>query len=88
MENHARFMVICLPTDQRDVCHCISIGKRTTPIGENTRFYINSCSNHGDIFTKDPQAFLELDLQINCNEKLKLQLDDKIPFIFALWRIT
>ena len=66
MENHARFMVICLPTDQRDVCHRFSIGKRAAPIGKDTCVYIDSRSNHGDIFTKDSQAFLELDLQINC----------------------
>jgi hypothetical protein len=62
MENHVSIMVICLSTDQRDVCHCISIGKRATPIGKDTCVYIDPRSNHGDFFTKDPQAFLELDL--------------------------
>jgi hypothetical protein len=62
MENHVSIMVICLSTDQRDVCHCISIGKRAASIGKDACFHINSRSNHGDLFTKDPQTFLELDL--------------------------
>jgi hypothetical protein len=62
MENHVSFMVICVPTDKRDVRHRFSTCKRTAPIGEDTCVYIDSRSNHGNIFTKDPQAFLELDL--------------------------
>jgi hypothetical protein len=62
METHARVMVICLPFDQRDVCHCISIGKRAASIGKDACFHINSRSNHGDLFTVNPQTFLELDL--------------------------
>ena len=62
MENHVSIMVICLSTDQRDVCHCISIGKRAAPIDQDTCLYINSRSNHGDLFTVNPQTILELDL--------------------------
>jgi len=62
MENHARVMVICLPFDQRDVCHRFSIGKRAAPIGKGTCLYINSRSNYGYLFAVNPQTFLELDL--------------------------
>jgi hypothetical protein len=62
MENHVSIMVVCVSTDKRDVCHRFSIGKRATPIDQDTCFYINSRSNHGDIFTNNPQAILELDL--------------------------
>lgn len=64
MENHARVMVICLPTHKRDVCHRFSTCKRATPIGKDTCVYIDSRSNHGDLFTTHSQTFLELDLQI------------------------
>ena len=62
MENHVGVMVICLPIDKRDVCTGFSTGKRTASIGEDACIYIDSRSYHGNIFTKDPQAFLELDL--------------------------
>ncbi len=62
MENHAGVMVVCVPTYKRDVCHRFSTCKGTASIGEDTCVYFDSRSNHGDIFTKDPQAFLELDL--------------------------
>ena len=62
MENHVGVMVVCLPTHKRDVCHRFSTCKRAASIGKNTCFYLNSYTNHGNIFTKDPQAFLELDL--------------------------
>lgn len=62
MENHVGLMVICLPIDKRDVCPRFSTGKRTASIGKDTCVYIDSRSNYGDIFTKDSQAFLDLDL--------------------------
>jgi hypothetical protein len=62
MENHVGIMVICLSTDKPDVCPRFPPRKRTAPISKDTCVYIDSRSNHGDIFTKDPQAFLELDL--------------------------
>ncbi|MEI8117508.1 MAG: hypothetical protein WCH03_08210 [Flavobacteriia bacterium] len=62
MENHARVMVICLPFDQRDVCHRFSIGKRAAPIGKDACFHIDFGSNYGDLFTINPQTFLVLDL--------------------------
>jgi hypothetical protein len=55
-------MVICLSIDKRDVCTGFSTGKRTASIGEDACIYIDSRSYHGNIFTKDPQAFLDLDL--------------------------
>jgi hypothetical protein len=55
-------MVICLPFDQRDVCHRFSIGKRAAPIAKDACFHIDFGSNYGDLFTINPQTFLELDL--------------------------
>lgn len=62
MENNVGLMVICLSIDKRHVRHRFSTCKRTAPIGEDACIYIDSRSYHGNIFTKDPQAFLELDL--------------------------
>jgi len=62
MENHARVMVVCLPTHKRDVCPRFPIGERATPIGKDTCVYIDFGSNYGDLFTINPQTFLELDL--------------------------
>ena len=50
MENHVGIMVICLSIDKPDVCHCFSTRKRTTPTDQDTCIYINSSSNHGDLF--------------------------------------
>jgi hypothetical protein len=62
MENHVGVMVVCLPTYKRDVCHRFSTRKGTASIGEDAGVYVDSCTDHGNIFTKNPQAFLELDL--------------------------
>jgi hypothetical protein len=62
MENHVGVMVVCLPTYKRDVCHRFSTRKGTASIGEDAGVYLDSRPNYGHIFTKDPQAFLELDL--------------------------
>jgi hypothetical protein len=62
MENHARVMVICLPAHKRDVCPRFSTRERATPIDQDPCFYLDSRSSHGDIFTNDTQAFLDLDL--------------------------
>ncbi len=62
MENHVGIMVVCLPTHKRDVCTRFSTRERATPIDQDTCLYLDPRSNHGDIFTNDPQAFLELDL--------------------------
>lgn len=62
MENHARVMVICLPTDKCDVCHRFSIGKRATSIVKDACFHIDFGPNYGDLFAINPQTFLELDL--------------------------
>ncbi|MEN9987184.1 MAG: hypothetical protein RLZZ585_223 [Bacteroidota bacterium] len=62
MENHVGIMVVCLPTHKHDVCTRFSTGERAAPIDQDTCLYLDPRSNHGDIFTNDPQAFLELDL--------------------------
>ena len=62
MENHVSIMVICLPTDQRDVCHRFSIGQRATSTCKDTCVYIDFGSNYGNLFAVNPQTFLELDL--------------------------
>jgi hypothetical protein len=62
MENHVGIMVVCLPTHKRDVRTRFSTRERATPIDQDTCLYLDPRSNHGDIFTNDPQAFLELDL--------------------------
>jgi len=76
MENHARVMVICLSAHKRDVCTRFSTRERAAPIDQDTCFYLDSRSNNGDLFTKDPQAILELDLQIIHYKKPKLQLSN------------
>ena len=62
MENHVGVMVVCLSIDKRHVCTHFSTCKRTASISQDTCFYFDFSSNYGDIFTKDSQAFLELDL--------------------------